>query len=384
MRGAYECDSDPSRSDGGCCWVPRSSRRPACWRSWGAWPSGSPACSSPWPRSRGACCCSGRWWGSGRCGARGRVRGARRQPVPGARGVLHAVRGGGLAAVDLVFALVVVATGLDVLRHGLPVLAAGPLTLPLALLGLALGAGVVTGYAHGGGRSTSSMRAATSSTCSSAVRGRQPRAHAPRAGRRDRVRRRPGDLQGVLGLLTVGTGRGRVVDGSTITFYEPVANFLMLVAVLGIFALVVSGARDRLPLWALLGSPLMIASLALSLRRSFWIGLALGLVLVLVLGTRRSAGGCWRRPRWCSSWPSGRSARSDSRRRARSRRASSRSSRRGSRRTRRTATASTSGRTCSPSCARTRSPASASPSAGAAPRGRSASSTRAAATTPTW
>ena len=40
-----------------------------------------------------------------------------------------------------------------------------------------------------------------------------------------------------------------------------------------------------MPLWALLGSPLMLASLALSLRRSFWIGLVLGLVLVLVLGT---------------------------------------------------------------------------------------------------
>jgi hypothetical protein len=89
----------------------------------------------------------------------------------------------------------------------------------------------------------------------------------------------------VLGLLTVATGRGRVVEGSTITFYEPVANWVMLVCLLGVLAVVLHGLRDRLPLWALLGAPLMLASVALSLRRSFWIGLVLGVGFVLVLGT---------------------------------------------------------------------------------------------------
>jgi O-antigen ligase len=89
----------------------------------------------------------------------------------------------------------------------------------------------------------------------------------------------------VLGVLTVGTGRGRVVEGSTITFYEPVANWIMLVALLCVLAALLHGLRDRLPLWVLLGAPLMFASLALSLRRSFWIGLVLGVGLVLILGT---------------------------------------------------------------------------------------------------
>jgi O-antigen ligase len=54
-----------------------------------------------------------------------------------------------------------------------------------------------------------------------------------------------------------------------------------MIALLGIFAAVV--ARMRPPLWMLLGSPLLIASLLLSYRRSFWIAVVLGLLLVLLL-----------------------------------------------------------------------------------------------------
>jgi O-antigen ligase len=43
-------------------------------------------------------------------------------------------------------------------------------------------------------------------------------------------------------------------------------------------------ARVQVPLWVLLGTPLMVLSLALSYRRSFWIGVVLGLLLVLLLG----------------------------------------------------------------------------------------------------
>jgi O-antigen ligase len=42
-------------------------------------------------------------------------------------------------------------------------------------------------------------------------------------------------------------------------------------------------ARMRPPLWMLTGTPLLIASLVLSYRRSFWIGTVLGLVLVVLL-----------------------------------------------------------------------------------------------------
>jgi hypothetical protein len=49
-----------------------------------------------------------------------------------------------------------------------------------------------------------------------------------------------------------------------------------------IFAAIVSGYKS--PLWMILGSPLLVASLALSYRRSFWIGSVLGLLLVFMFG----------------------------------------------------------------------------------------------------
>jgi hypothetical protein len=56
-----------------------------------------------------------------------------------------------------------------------------------------------------------------------------------------------------------------------------------MIAILGVFAAAL--ARAKLPLWTLLASPLLIACLLLSYRRSFWIGAVLGLLLVLMLGT---------------------------------------------------------------------------------------------------
>jgi O-antigen ligase len=91
-------------------------------------------------------------------------------------------------------------------------------------------------------------------------------------------------LKAALGLTAVAAGVGVVVEGATITYYDPVANWLVLLALLGVAAALVM--RARLPLWVLAGSPMLVLSLALSFRRSFWIGAALGLVLVLLLGSR--------------------------------------------------------------------------------------------------
>ena len=91
-------------------------------------------------------------------------------------------------------------------------------------------------------------------------------------------------VKAVLGLIEVAGHRGAAIEGSsTLTYYEPAANWLIMVALLAVFAMVL--ARARPPLWMLLGSPLLIACLVLSYRRSFWIGAALGLLLVLMLGT---------------------------------------------------------------------------------------------------
>jgi O-antigen ligase len=91
-------------------------------------------------------------------------------------------------------------------------------------------------------------------------------------------------LKAILGLGGVLAGVGLVVEGATITYYEPTANWLVLLGILGVVTALVM--RVRLPVWVLAGSPLLVLSLALSFRRSFWIGAALGIVLVLLLGSR--------------------------------------------------------------------------------------------------
>jgi hypothetical protein len=89
-------------------------------------------------------------------------------------------------------------------------------------------------------------------------------------------------LKALVGLAVVALGRGETVDGSTLTYYEPTANWFMTVVLLGIIAALLG--RVRLPWWAIASAPLLLLSLTLSYRRSFWIGDALALLLVLALG----------------------------------------------------------------------------------------------------
>jgi O-antigen ligase len=91
-------------------------------------------------------------------------------------------------------------------------------------------------------------------------------------------------VKALLGVVGVAAGVGLVVDGATITYYEPTANWLVLLAILGVVAAL--QLRVRLPAWVLAGTPLLVLSLALSFRRSFWIGAVLGLLLVVLLGSR--------------------------------------------------------------------------------------------------
>ena len=91
-------------------------------------------------------------------------------------------------------------------------------------------------------------------------------------------------LKAPSGVAGVAAGVGVVVEGSTITYYEPTANWLVLLAILGVLAALLLRARP--PIWVLAGTPLLVLSLALSYRRSFWIGAALGVLLVILLGSR--------------------------------------------------------------------------------------------------
>ncbi len=191
----------------------------------------------------------------------------------------------GPTPVECLLAVAVLAVLIARLGNDRPVRLVGPLTLPLVLVLLATVAGVVTGAFAGAGKdllfsarqllwlpivpllvvnvveTERHVRAALAFGAGLAV------------------------LKAVLGLAGVAAGAGLVVEGATITYYEPTANWLVLLAILGVTAGLL--LRARMPVWLLAASPLLLMSLALSFRRSFWIGAALALVLVLLLGSRR-------------------------------------------------------------------------------------------------
>jgi O-antigen ligase len=89
-------------------------------------------------------------------------------------------------------------------------------------------------------------------------------------------------FKALLGVVEIVGHKGVSIEGSAnLTYYEPTANWVIMIALLGITAALL--ARMRPPLWMMLGTPLLIASLVLSYRRSFWIAAVLGLLLVLLL-----------------------------------------------------------------------------------------------------
>ena len=93
-------------------------------------------------------------------------------------------------------------------------------------------------------------------------------------------------LKAAMGLVVMASGGSVALDSGThLTYYEPTANWLMLIALLGAIAAITGGMpKER---WMLVAIPLLVAALLLSYRRSFWIAAVLGLLLVLLLGTSR-------------------------------------------------------------------------------------------------
>jgi hypothetical protein len=190
----------------------------------------------------------------------------------------------GLTPVDVLVVLTIVSVGWDLVRNRRPLIVPRPLALPLAILMLAMVAGAVTGHA-GGANIRSVLLAENVLTYLLLL---------PLAVANLRVRRRQVSValtvlsalaiaKAFAGIVEVAGHYGDTIEGrSTLTYYEPTANWLVMVVLLGVVAMGL--ARVRPPLWALLGSPLLIASLLLSYRRSFWIAVVLGLLLVLVLG----------------------------------------------------------------------------------------------------
>jgi O-antigen ligase len=190
----------------------------------------------------------------------------------------------GLTPLDLLVALAVISVGIDAIRRRRPVTIPRALLPGVTILFLAMLSGAIVG--HAAGMSVRSVVLLENVLCYLLF---LPVAIA----NLDIDRRQIAVLLGgavalaiakaVLGLVEVAGHYGQSIEGSsTLTYYEPAANWLIMIALLAIFAALV--ARARPPLWMLLGSPLLIASIVLSYRRSFWIAAVLGILLVLLLG----------------------------------------------------------------------------------------------------
>jgi O-antigen ligase len=189
-----------------------------------------------------------------------------------------------VSVLDLLVGLAIVSVGVDIVRKRRPLRVPRPLALGLATLALAMVAGVVVGHAAG-----TSLRFAVVSEDVLIYLLLLPLAVANLDIDRRRVTLLLGGatalaiVKAVLGLVEIAGHLGQQVEGTRLTYYEPTANWLIMIAILTVCAAVL--ARVRPPRWVLLGTPLLIACLLLSYRRSFWIGVVLGLLLVLLLAT---------------------------------------------------------------------------------------------------
>jgi len=178
----------------------------------------------------------------------------------------------------------IAATGvvLERARTRKPIATPGALTLPLLLLAVAALSGLVVG------------RAANASTVDmlNGLRSVLTLALVPFLVVNLIETRR--ELEWVLGAAVVVVaiktafggvawliGSGRVIEGTVLTYYAPLANLLLMAFVLGVLAARLRGAD--LPRFVLWLAPLALAVLILSFRRNFWIALVLGAVLVVLV-----------------------------------------------------------------------------------------------------
>lgn len=189
-----------------------------------------------------------------------------------------------ITLVDGLVALAVAAVALDLVSSKRPIRLPRPLVVPLGILALAMVSGVVVGHAAG-----ASLRFAVASEHVVAYVLLLPLAVVNLDLDRPQISRLLGwalvlaGLKAALGLLELAGHLGTAIEGvSELTYYEPTANWLIMIAALSILAALL--ARAKPPLWMTLLLPLLTASLLLSYRRSFWIGAVLAVLLVVMLG----------------------------------------------------------------------------------------------------
>jgi hypothetical protein len=187
---------------------------------------------------------------------------------------------------DLLFFVLVVGTALELARTRQHPRGVGSMTLPLIALAAAAVGGLATGYfADAPPRELllSGLRLAEMLLLPflvvNLVRDRASlRACLAGAGLL-------AAFKAISGLAAVAGGAGFTVDGGTITFYEPIANWLLVMFLL--FFLAARIRRVALPGWVGWVVPLALLAFVLSYRRSFWLAAAFAVVFVLVVASRQ-------------------------------------------------------------------------------------------------
>jgi hypothetical protein len=194
-----------------------------------------------------------------------------------------------LAPADLLLIGAVAATGLVCIRRG-EVRVPTPFGPPLTLLLLGFVLGVINGRLGGESRtfqliSTTTALAPLFLVPVIVVNLVEPGADLVRwLGRLSGL----AIVKAVLGLGVVFLGIASAAGPGLppLTYYEPTSNLLLMLVLLGVAAALL--ARVPLPRWVTLGTALVVLSLVLSYRRTFWLATLLALAIVLVVAGRRT------------------------------------------------------------------------------------------------
>ncbi len=191
----------------------------------------------------------------------------------------------GLSLLDVLVGLVVISAFLDMLRNERPLRVPRPLAVGLVTLALAMLAGAYVGHKAG-----TSLRFSVFSEHVLFYLLLLPLAVANLDLDARQIKRMLAGamvlavVKAIMGLIEIALRFGKPIEGSArLTYYEPTANWVIMIALLAIVAALL--LRVTRPRWILLSSPLLIACLLFSYRRSFWIAAVLGLLLVILFGT---------------------------------------------------------------------------------------------------
>ncbi len=183
---------------------------------------------------------------------------------------------------DLLLILLLVSVVIDLRVRAFDVRLPGSLTLPLLLVAIAVAVGAATGYLDGAAldQIVDSIRVLVYLVLIpflvvNVVRTDEDVRRALVAAGLFAI------FKGVEGTVAWLAGQGRPFGSTTLTYYQPPANWLMLAFLLTIAAALL--ARLSLPRWVWWTTMPVAAALVLSFRRSFWIAAVLGLLLVLLL-----------------------------------------------------------------------------------------------------